>query len=318
MLVCASWWVPVLSFWLVTAAPADAGAPAEQVRSFALLLFEKGEPDPLLVRGMLDAFVHLDEGSPEITLAHGRALEAHLGTDVTSAITACGADLTCIAALGRRAAVRQVLYARATALEQGGIGIQFLLIGVETAEVDGKIVVTVDDVAGVTKAVTAVAHELWGIDAGAVEQRLAAAPAEESESPAPEPALPAPSLSPSAPPAPNDPREIRRPPRWPFYAAALLGAAGAGATAAGVHYGRRSRSYDDDTRYGPGRTVLPSTLAAEEAAKRDATRATLLFAAGAVLLGSGAALCGYSWMTAGPSVAIAVSQGPAASVSLRW
>lgn len=146
-------------------------------RRLALVLFEKGSPDRKLVDGFLSALSVIDLRNDSLSIIGRRELDKQLGVAHVNAVVACGADLRCIAAIGDKADATHVLFGRATA-EPGGVAMQWLLVSVKKAGIEGKLRLKATDAAGADAAATQLARELLGVAPPAPEPVPVAAPAE--------------------------------------------------------------------------------------------------------------------------------------------
>jgi hypothetical protein len=95
----------------------------------ALFLTSKNPADASTAVAVTDALQALAGGVDRLTVVAGTALHERLGTDPNEAITGCGAQLSCITALGADADVDAILVGR-LGTTGGATRIQFL--GVET------------------------------------------------------------------------------------------------------------------------------------------------------------------------------------------
>lgn len=214
---------------LSVATGANAGEAAP--KRLALILYEKGSPDRILVRDFLSAFDEIDGRVDAISVLSDGELTDRVGPAYIDAAVACGADLRCIAGLGAKAGATHVLFGRASA-EKGGVAMQWLLVDVGSGGIVGKLKAKVTAAAGPKAAAEQVARELLGLTAEDLERPVAK----------PAPAEAAPGETAAAPPPPAAPGSFRRGPAVVGGAALACGALAIGAGVIASHDGHGSRA----------------------------------------------------------------------------
>jgi hypothetical protein len=248
----------------VAVAPAAARAkePPRPSR-LALVLYEKGSPDRGLVRDFLSTLAAIDARADSISIIGDRELDDRLGPTHIDEVVACGADLRCVAAIGARAGATHVLFGRATG-QAGNVSMQWLLVGVGTAGIVGKLRVELQDAGDPAAMATRLAREVLGLPA--------ADPSEPQGRPPGAPTRPTVATAPAAPAPPAGPRSS-----W-----SAPGVAGAAVLACGA------------LTLGAG--VLSS--------RGDGEHVNALLGAGGLLVMGGAAVWGWDWLRVSPVVAI--------------
>ncbi|HSN15727.1 MAG TPA: hypothetical protein VLT61_13930 [Anaeromyxobacteraceae bacterium] len=305
-MVSCSWrllWAAVC----LAAAPAAprAGEPSTPMR-LALVLLEKGTPDRALIDGFLAELGEVDGRAGSFSII-GQGPGARVGGAQPEAAVACGADLQCIAAIGEKVGATHVLIGRAMP-QQGGVTVQWLLVGVGTPSIVGKHEADLHDASGARAAADRFARQLLGVGpaeldgpvavgasggassgAGAVERGGATA-------------------------RPGDDRRSSWRPRGPIAVAAIAG--GALSIGAGVYLVQRAQLGGTGLVHdAAGGARLASPRLADGG--RIAARAGVLFAAGGALAAGGAALWRSDSLTVTPVIGVAGDAG-IAGVSGTW
>lgn len=318
-------------------APAVAHAQEPSVsKRLALEVYEKGAPDRGLVDAFLAALAEIDRRAASITIVSGRGLQQRPERVQADAVVACGADVRCIAAVGNKTGATHVLFGRATA--QGDhVSMQWLLVSVSTARIVGKFQATLTDAADARASAAQMASELLGVTAAELAESPAGAVASgrsdgstiassRSRSQAQSPsrsqpqsqsqsALASPSESESDAQSRTTQRSIWSSPRVVGSVAAV--ASGVVFFGAGVYFGTRSHGSGDGLARLPGGSALVAALGAEDGARVDPRRASVLLALGGLLVAGGGALWTYGGVDVAPVVSIG-ADASTAGVSVTW
>lgn len=290
-------------------APGAPGAeePAASKR-LALVLFEKGSPDRALIDGFLAELAEIDARAGSISIIGQRELEARVGGAQPEAAVACGADLRCVAAIGEKAGATHVLFGRA--MPQGdGVTVQWLLVSVSRPSIVGKHEAELHDASGADAAADRIARQLLGVGpVELAEPRVAAASGGA-------PPAAAGAARPGAGARTGDGRRSFWRSRRTLAGAAIAG--GVVSIGAGVYLAQRGQVGGPGLANDPAGRALPVPPAGEDRARLDARRATVLFAAGGLLVAGGAALWSSDALTVAPVIAVAADAG-IAGVSGTW
>ncbi len=140
---------PVILVGVLVLVPVGAFA-AEGLARFPLLSNQKPNPQILVPLGR-----EFDQMTVRgVTVVAGRELRQRLGGKPGKLLSRCGADLVCIAELGRRAKVREVMLARASPAASGGLLLTVLVVDSKLASVKRRVSLTFrnpEDVSGVLR-----------------------------------------------------------------------------------------------------------------------------------------------------------------------
>ncbi len=299
------------SWRLLCAAVCLAGAPAAAraqeptvPKRLVLVVYEKGAPDPGLVDGFLAALAEIDGRTASMTIVGGREVERRPEPARADAVVACGADIRCIAAVGEKAGATHVLFGRATA-QADEVSMQWLLVSVSGARIVGKFPANLTDATAARTAAAQMAHELLGVTAAEVTEP----PAGTVASGRPDSAAVAGSQ------LRTPQRSIWRSPRVVGGVAAI--ASGVVLAGVGIYYGQRSRRAVDDIVQGPGGSLLVAKMWAEDRARADAGRASVLLTLGGLLVASGGVVWASEWMGVAPVISVD-ADARIAGLSVVW
>lgn len=272
----------------------------------ALVLLEKGTPDRELIGGFLAELGEVDARAGSFSII-GQGPEARVGGAQREAAVACGADLQCIAAIGVKVGATHVLIGRAMP-QEGGVTVQWLLVGVGSPIIVGKHQADMNDASGARAAADRFARQLLGV--GPAE--LAVAGASGGASPgagagAAERVGAAARL--------GDERRSSWRPRGTIAVAAIAG--GALSIGAGVYLVQRAQLGGTYLAHDAAGGARPASPRLEDGGRIAARRAGVLFAAGGVLAAGGAALWRSDSLTVTPVIGVAGDAG-IAGVSGTW
>ena len=124
----------------LTAAPAAAKKgkkepPPEHV--VALFLVAKDKPKEKLFNAIANELSDSPKSLASLRLISSAKLKRALGRAPETAVTKCGADIKCIAKLGKEAKAEQVVYARVQP-QGAGVSVQILVVGVSSQIIEKK------------------------------------------------------------------------------------------------------------------------------------------------------------------------------------
>jgi hypothetical protein len=274
----------------------------------ALFVAAKEGANPAIIQSIEAAVIAVGLQVPGLTVISTDVLARRLREEPTLAISECGANLGCIARLGKRANVGRVAYVRVVPGEAGRVQAHFIGVNTRSRALEYRATLELLTQADVDTLVPPVARQLCGVRVAAeanvddelelvapnaTEQKLA--PSGGGDDLELEPLVKAEALARG-----DDPEaRLRKVLRWGGVSAAGAGVLSLGLSAAFFSSGKSLR---DSIEYGGGRpTEQVEAGALYDRAQSRVTTANVFLIIGSVAISVGAAMLGYEqWGLAEP------------------
>jgi hypothetical protein len=124
----AKWFGRALAGWVTLSLAGSALAAKRD--TVALVITTKGDADASVIKAFVETFSESAGQVTSVQLLAGKALNQKVRTDAAVAAAACGADLKCLAKLGKKAKAARLIMARVIPAQSGtGVTVQALAVG---------------------------------------------------------------------------------------------------------------------------------------------------------------------------------------------
>jgi hypothetical protein len=328
-------------FWAASFLCVALVAPEVMARGKAVAVFpilETGRPKGAVVDAVFNEIIRSKRAVYGVQLVYGTRLRKRIKGDARKAAQRCGANVACLAKLGRKAGAAEVLLIRASG-KGSEVQVQFVAVSVANKSIARKRSLTFGSVHEVRGIITASAHGIFGVEEVAPDLELELAPIA-SASPNAQTAgddlddldLVAPPIESIAAASPSssgvalvdpssieieeeeDPYDTSQSVDWLTYGGWGLAGVGATLTAVGFVFGSKRSSLDSASS---GETQRERAVRIEDA-NSAAGSANTMFILGAVTGLAGAGMLMYKGY-ADSSSSVDLSVGPQSlSARVRW